>query len=182
MFFQTSLRNRLWHTSAAVFGMTLFASMTVFAQGYVQTNLVADIPGLAKTADSLTVNAWGIARSGSGPWWISDNGTGVSTVYNGDGVAIENPPGTPFVVNIPNAPSGTGTAIHVNANYVTISDVDIEYTGASSSAADIAIHAQSASSLTLERVRIHRAYSGIVLDTVNPGEWWAPATEVFHLD
>ena len=35
--------------------------------------------------DPLLVNAWGIAASDTGPWWVADNGSGYSTVYKGDG-------------------------------------------------------------------------------------------------
>ena len=42
-----------------------------------QTNLVSDIPGLAKTTDPSLVNAWGISESSGSPFWISDNGTGL---------------------------------------------------------------------------------------------------------
>src|SRR5438552_325915 len=50
------------------------------------------------------VNAWGLTATGSSPWWVANNATGTSTLYNGDGVA-QFPP-TPLVVNVPNAPTG----------------------------------------------------------------------------
>src|SRR5882672_8915550 len=53
-----------------------------FAQHYVQTNLVSDISALAPTHDNNLKNPWGLARSTGSPWWVSDNGTGVSTLYN----------------------------------------------------------------------------------------------------
>lgn len=77
-------------------------SATVSAQHYQQTNLVSDLPGLAVTTDLNLVNPWGIARSQTSPWWVSDNGTGVSTLYNGSGQII------PLVVTIPPPPGGTG--------------------------------------------------------------------------
>ena len=46
---------------------------------YRQTNLVSDIPGLAAHTDPNLVNPWGISESAGSPFWISDNGTGVST-------------------------------------------------------------------------------------------------------
>src|SRR5262245_31114004 len=52
---------------------------------YKQTNLVSDIAGLATQTDPNLVNPWGLARSGTSPWWVSDNGTGLSTLYNGAG-------------------------------------------------------------------------------------------------
>jgi uncharacterized protein (TIGR03118 family) len=53
--------------------------------GYVQTNLVSDLAGAAAAQDSRLVNPWGLAFNPNGVWWISDNGTGVSTLYNGNG-------------------------------------------------------------------------------------------------
>ena len=56
------------------------------AQQYKQTNTVANTTGVAANTDSSLINPWGQARSSSGPWWISDAGTGLSTLYNGVGV------------------------------------------------------------------------------------------------
>jgi uncharacterized protein (TIGR03118 family) len=83
----------------------LSASPTLIAQQsqhYKQTNLVSDIPGMAAVTDANLVNPWGISRSSSSPWWVSDNGTGVSTLYSGTGSAV------PLVVTIPGADGGTG--------------------------------------------------------------------------
>src|SRR2546429_3085611 len=78
----------------------LCASAQVSAQPhYQQTNLVSDVPGLAAATDANLVNAWGLAASSTGPWWVADNGTGLSTLYNGAGVTqtlvvtVATPPG-----------------------------------------------------------------------------------------
>jgi uncharacterized protein (TIGR03118 family) len=81
------------HLSALVCAM-LFTG-AAFGQNYQQHNLVSDIPGLADHTDANLVNPWGLTRSSTGPWWISDNGKGVSTLYNGSGGAI------PLVVTVP---------------------------------------------------------------------------------
>ncbi len=52
---------------------------------YVQTNLVSDVPGLAATTDPQLVNPWGISFGPTTPFWISDAGIGVTTLYNGAG-------------------------------------------------------------------------------------------------
>lgn len=77
--------------------------LTAFAQNYVQTNLVSDIPqapnadGTIAVVDSHLKNAWGLARGAASPWWVNNNGTGTSTLYSGAGAII------PLVVTIPNA-------------------------------------------------------------------------------
>jgi hypothetical protein len=56
------------------------------AQHHQQTNLISDLPGLAARTDPNLVNPWGIASaSPSGPWWVNDNGKGISVLYDGTG-------------------------------------------------------------------------------------------------
>ncbi|HEX4589202.1 MAG TPA: TIGR03118 family protein, partial [Gemmataceae bacterium] len=56
--------------------------------GFLQNNLVSDLPGVAAVRDSNLVNPWGLTAAPGGPWWISDNGTGVSTLYTGNGQMV----------------------------------------------------------------------------------------------
>jgi uncharacterized protein (TIGR03118 family) len=72
--------------------------------GFVQHNLVSDIPGLADQTDPNMVNPWGMASSATSPLWISDNHTGTTTVYNGSGQPF--PAANPLVVQIPAPSSG----------------------------------------------------------------------------
>jgi uncharacterized protein (TIGR03118 family) len=99
------------------------------AQGfYQQTNLVSDLPGVAAVTDPRLVNAWGMSHSAASPWWISDNGTGVSTLYNGSGTPF--PPGSPLVVTIPpplGSPAGTiatptGNVFNSTSSFVVTKD------------------------------------------------------------
>jgi uncharacterized protein (TIGR03118 family) len=63
----------------------MFASSAAMAQ-YQIKSLVSNQVGQAKQDDPLLVNAWGLARSPGSPFWISDNGSGWSTLYTGAGV------------------------------------------------------------------------------------------------
>jgi hypothetical protein len=42
--------------------------------GYLQTNLVSDIVGLADITDPALVNPWGVSHSGTSPFWTSNQG------------------------------------------------------------------------------------------------------------
>jgi uncharacterized protein (TIGR03118 family) len=93
------------------------------AAGYVQTNLVSDIPGVAPTTDPNLVNPWGLVASSTSPWWLSDNGTGLSTLYNGNTGAI-----VPLVVSVATPSSGdldasapTGIVFNTTANGFQVS-------------------------------------------------------------
>ena len=61
---------------------------------YLQTNLVSDLPGMAQLQDTNLVNPWGISFSTTSPFWISDNGSGLATLY----AVTNNPEGSPHVV------------------------------------------------------------------------------------
>lgn len=74
--------------------------LPAFAGSYEQVNLVSDIFGIARFQDTNLVNAWGITYGPTTPFWINDNGAGVATIYNQDGVAAS------LVVQIP-LPGGT---------------------------------------------------------------------------
>jgi len=69
-----------------------------------QTNLVSDQAGKAAMVDPNLVNAWGIAASTTSPFWINDNGQGVSTLYDGAGHPF--PVNQPLVVTVP-PPAGS---------------------------------------------------------------------------
>src|SRR5678815_178680 len=52
------------------------------SQFYAQHNLLSDGAVLADLTDSAVVNAWGLVSGPTTPWWIADNGTGKTTLYN----------------------------------------------------------------------------------------------------
>src|SRR5665811_344783 len=88
---------------------TLACSATALAEnGYVQHNLVSDLPGTADHTDAHLVNAWGIVHPPTGPWWVNANGTGLSILYDGSGAAF--PLATPLVVTVPGPTAGTTSA------------------------------------------------------------------------
>ncbi len=69
---------------------------------YTVTALVSDVPGAAPVTDPNLVNAWGLARSATSPWWVVDNGAGngKATLYNNAGAIV------PLVVDVAGGPTG----------------------------------------------------------------------------
>ncbi|MGC2294567.1 MAG: TIGR03118 family protein [Candidatus Acidiferrales bacterium] len=91
---------------------TLFVPGSAHAQ-YQVTNLVSNQEKTAKTTDPLIVNAWGLTYGPGGPFWISDNGSGWSTLYSNTGAKV------PLDVFIPTAGGdgpGTPTGIAFNGS------------------------------------------------------------------
>jgi uncharacterized protein (TIGR03118 family) len=68
---------------------------------YTVTPLVSDQVGVAPTVDPHLVNGWGISAGPTTPWWVSDQGTNTSTLYDGKGAIL------PLVVDVPGGPTGT---------------------------------------------------------------------------
>src|SRR5262249_5580712 len=70
--------------------------------GFVQINLVSDVPGLATLVSPDLVNPWGISTSPNGEFWISEAGMGTTALFNGAGT----PHG--LLVQVP-SPLGAGS-------------------------------------------------------------------------
>ncbi|MFZ0304769.1 MAG: TIGR03118 family protein [Terracidiphilus sp.] len=101
---------------AACLGLGVLMVSTQAKAQYVVTNLVSNQVGQAPHIDPLLANAWGLARSATSPWWLTDNDTGWSTLYDANGkqsslkVLIPtagNGPSSPTGLNGPGSPTGT---------------------------------------------------------------------------
>lgn len=90
--------------------------------GYSQTNLVSNTAGIATTTDPQLLNPWGISFIEGEDFWVANNNSGTSTLYDSQGTKDAN-----LVVTIPGAthnPNGncnpgcpTGTVVNPNASY-----------------------------------------------------------------
>jgi uncharacterized protein (TIGR03118 family) len=85
----------------------VWSASTVSPPTFTQTNLLSDVAGMAKQTDPNLVNPWGMALGLNSGIWISDNGAGKGTTYDGKGQAL--PSGSPQIVSIP-APGAQGGA------------------------------------------------------------------------
>jgi uncharacterized protein (TIGR03118 family) len=98
-------------------GLALIMGAACFAQHYTQTNLVSNEVGVAPVTDPQLINPWGISRGSGSPWWVSDNATGFSTLYNGAGakqsLVVTIPPADP---NNKKTPTGTPTGTIFNGS------------------------------------------------------------------
>jgi uncharacterized protein (TIGR03118 family) len=73
---------------------------------YFQTNLISNVPGLARVTDPNLVNPWGVSFGGASPFWVSNQGTSLTSLYSvssATGAITLNPIG-PF--NIPTTGGG----------------------------------------------------------------------------
>jgi uncharacterized protein (TIGR03118 family) len=114
-------KRSFWSLAATLF-VTFFSLGSASAQtnSFKQTNLTSDTAGLAANTDPELVNPWGIAFFPGQAFWISDNNSGFSTLYNPQGMnagsfQVPAPPGdanaatpTGIVANV------AGTGFNVN--------------------------------------------------------------------
>src|ERR1700737_5588883 len=110
----TRLQNRAFTLIAGLGLVLMFVSGTALAQ-YQLTNLVSNQVGAARHTDPLLVNAWGLVYAPGSPFWISDNGSGWSTLYDGTGGKV------PFEVEIPSA-NGSGAGSPTGIVYNGLDD------------------------------------------------------------
>ena len=92
--------------------LALIMAFACAAQHYKQTDLLSNTSGSAPTVDPQLINAWGLSRGPGSAWWVSDQATGVSTLYNGAGdkqsLVVTIPPADPTNKNTPKgSPTGT---------------------------------------------------------------------------
>jgi uncharacterized protein (TIGR03118 family) len=100
---------RLTTRTRAVLGLLVLGAALVLAaplgaakpSSYSAVPLVSSDPAVVPPGDADLVNAWGLTSGPTTPWWVSDNGTDKSTLYNGAGVKQG------LVVSVPGAPTGT---------------------------------------------------------------------------
>jgi len=102
-------------TVAALAGALACAAGAALARGVVETDLVANKAALTDAngvvhqpafVDPHLLNPWGVGESGASPFWVSDNGAGVSTLYNTSGT----PQSRVVSIPSPDDPLGTGGA------------------------------------------------------------------------
>src|SRR5262249_48281144 len=107
-------------STATILILTATVSWAAGQNAYHRTNLVSDIPGLAANTDSNLVNPWGLTISTSGTFWVSDNGTGVSTLYDLNGVPQSLVVTIPPSANNTDGANPTGQVFNTGPGFVVI--------------------------------------------------------------
>src|SRR6516165_7343413 len=86
--------------------------------GYIQTNLVSDVPGLAQITDPNLKNPWGISESASSPFSISDQNAQVSTQYAVTAAGVSQVPGTIAFATTPGPHGPTGQVFNDTSSFL----------------------------------------------------------------
>lgn len=120
-------RNAFMQSMLVPLFLALFA-FPALAQ-FTRTDLTTNAGTAGNPADPALINGWGLVQLGMSPLWISDNGTGKSTLYTGTGQLLS------LVVTIPAAAGGQGTPTGIVGNISSrASDFTISENGKSGKA------------------------------------------------
>jgi uncharacterized protein (TIGR03118 family) len=110
------LKRSIW-TSGVVAGLLALSTAAATTSSasdsdnrYKLTRLVSDKPGVAATTDPNLKNAWGLTAGAETPWWVANNGTDTSTLYDGAGNQLS------LIVKVAGAP--TGAVFNGGSGYV----------------------------------------------------------------
>jgi len=159
--------NGLLGRAAFLLLIVLLAAPALFAaepgNSYTRQNLVSDGGVPAARVDPDLVNAWGLAPSPSGPWWVNAAGSGNSLLYNGHGSK------NPLVVAVAGVP--TGIVFNGGSGFVIPDAGAARFLFAS---ADGTISAWSPALATQSVVVVDRsaagaAYTGLAIDSTTAG-------------
>jgi uncharacterized protein (TIGR03118 family) len=169
-------------------GLPLLAAAPAIAQDqhtvYVRTDLLSNTQNLVQPKDPNLQNAWGVANSPGGPLWVADNGDGLSTLYDGNGVksgltvTIPLPPGR--VAPPAAAPTGlvwnptSGLPITVGATTVPatfIFDSEDGTIAAWNPAVDPIVAGQSMATIIINNSTKGAVYKGLAFGTNKHGNF-----------
>ncbi|HEY2906633.1 MAG TPA: TIGR03118 family protein [Vicinamibacterales bacterium] len=174
------MRVRAISTGVVCACLAFGAASPARAQFYDRHDLVSDGALPADHVDSNLVNAWGLAASSSGPWWVSDNGSAFATIYDGNGNKI------PLNVTVPGAPTGmifnaSGAGFKVNgssAHFVFASEDGTISAWASGTAATIVVDESTNGAVFKGLAMAHNGNADFIYAT----NFHAGTVEVFDSD
>jgi uncharacterized protein (TIGR03118 family) len=183
---------RLAIKTLAVLAFAVLLPSFTFAQ-YTRTDLVTNSGAGGTVQDSHLVNGWGLVSTTTSPFWVSDNATGVSTLYsisntNGivatpAGLVVSIPsavggPGTPTGIVTPETPQGitafsisgvnpiTGKQASANALFI-FATLDGTISGWNPAVGGISPTGASVATLAANRSSVDAAYTGLAIATNN---------------
>ena len=101
---------RRMHALTMALGLALVLASSAAMAQYQLSNLSSNQVKWAHHDDPLLVNSWGLVHAPGSPWWVSDENSGWSTLYDGSGNAIPLRVLIPTAGNGPTSPQGLNGA------------------------------------------------------------------------
>jgi hypothetical protein len=109
---------KLLSSFALLMALAIPSGLLAQQTGYSQTNLVSNTAGVASTTDTQLLNPWGISILPGQDFWIANNNSGTSTLYDAQGNKNALVATIPAAKNNPCSPGcPTGTVANGNGSY-----------------------------------------------------------------
>lgn len=151
---------------AVILWMGAVPTLAANGQFYQQMNLVSNGAMAAPNTDSNLINPWGFDYSPTGPFWVSDNGAGVSTLYNGSGT----PQG--LVVTVPPSPGSTAVARPTGVVFNSTSDfLNDRFLFATEDGTIASWSSGTTAQIRVDNSAASAVYKGLAIGTVNTGQF-----------
>jgi uncharacterized protein (TIGR03118 family) len=177
---------------AAVLALAVVLPSLALAQ-YTRTDLVTDSGTGGTVQDGHLVNAWGLVSTGTSPFWVSDNATGLSTLYsisNASGVAanklglvvsipwVSGGQGSPTGIVAAETPNGVKAFVVTGVNPITekqasgnsifiFATLDGTISGWNPAVGGISATGASTATLAADRSNVGATYTGLAIATNN---------------
>ena len=97
------VRRLIVTVSALAVALAVAAPVSAHDPDHHDGHYTVTVLATGPTPDGDLVNAWGLSRGPTTPWWVADNGTDLSTLYRADGSKLA----APRVALPDGAPTGT---------------------------------------------------------------------------
>jgi uncharacterized protein (TIGR03118 family) len=141
--------------------------------GYVQTNLVSDIPGLAQITDPNLKDPWGIAESATGPFSIADQKASVATAYSVTPAGVSALPAQTIAVPITTFGKDQGPSGQVfnDTNSFLVNGAPATFIFADLNGAIYAWNGSLGTTAQIEAVTTGALYSGLDIESTASGDF-----------
>jgi uncharacterized protein (TIGR03118 family) len=138
--------------------------------GYVQTNLVSDIPGLAQLTDPNLKNPWGTSFAADGSFSISDQKTNASTLYSvtAAGVTAESP--TVAIPTTAAGPQGPTGQVSNDTSSFLVNGTPASFIYADLNGTISAWNSSAGATAQVEATTTGAAYTGLDLESTAAGD------------
>jgi uncharacterized protein (TIGR03118 family) len=151
----------------AAFGASALHATTWHAEAgpYVQTNLVSDIAGLATITDPNLVNPWGVSHSGTSPFWVSDQGKSVSTLYNVTSAGVTKNPLTVTIPTTAGGPQGPTGQVNNNTSAFSVNGTPASFIFANLNGTISAWNQSAGTTAVVEAPSTGGVYTGLAISS-----------------
>jgi uncharacterized protein (TIGR03118 family) len=140
--------------------------LTPETASFTQTDLVSDGTVPATTTNPQFINPWGVSFSPTGPFWISTNGSGVVSIYNGSGQPV--PVAGHAAITVA-APAGQATPSAPTGTVFNLSNAGFEISSHGTTAPSVFLFATEDGTISGWNPTVDSASTVIAVDNSNGG-------------